>query len=166
ADRYAPARLLHVTPHIDFGWPRGWMASKSPDRADLVETMSAKLGRGVPCDLVWYDEPLFPGDFRGRPFLARWDGRAVTKYTLAPRGASFSAEEALVVEGKENARPVGVGIGGDGRLYVTSLYLPGNVASPYCYSDLIVLKSARASQDAGFEPYDPVKVAPQPLWSE
>jgi glucose/arabinose dehydrogenase len=27
-DQYAPARLLHVTPHVDFAWPRGWMASK------------------------------------------------------------------------------------------------------------------------------------------
>src|SRR6185437_13846568 len=33
ADLYAPMRLLHVTPHADFGWPRGWMGSKSPDRA-------------------------------------------------------------------------------------------------------------------------------------
>jgi putative heme-binding domain-containing protein len=61
---------------------------------------------------------------------------------------------------------VGVGIGGDGRLYVTSLYLAGNVASPYCHSDLIVLTSARSGQGAGFEPYDPVKVSPERLWSE
>ena len=27
---------MHYTPHADFAWPRGWMASKSPDRADLV----------------------------------------------------------------------------------------------------------------------------------
>src|SRR5262245_4348765 len=119
ADRYAPARLLHVTPHIDFGWPRGWMASKSPDRADLVETMSAKLGRGVPCDLVWFDEPIFPREHRGRLFMARWDRRAVTKYAVAPRGASFSGEETMVVEGKNNARPVGMGIGPDRGLYVT-----------------------------------------------
>ncbi|MGE5195561.1 MAG: LamG-like jellyroll fold domain-containing protein [Deltaproteobacteria bacterium] len=166
ADRYAPARLLHVTPHVDFGWPRGWMASKSPDRADLVETMSAKLGRGVPCDLVYYDEPPFPADYRGRLLMARWDRHAVTKYALAPRGASFSAEEATVVEGRNNARPVGVGIGGDGRLFVTSLYLAGNVASPYCYSDLIVLTAAGSAQVPRFEPYDPVKVSAERLWSE
>jgi glucose/arabinose dehydrogenase len=45
---YVPARLLHVTPHADFGWPRGWMASKSPDRADLLETMYDGLGREAP----------------------------------------------------------------------------------------------------------------------
>src|SRR5690606_31048802 len=55
ADRYAPARLLHVVPGIDFGWPRGWIASMSPERSDLVETMSTDLGRGVPCDMAYYD---------------------------------------------------------------------------------------------------------------
>jgi len=166
ADRYAPARLLHVTPHIDFGWPRGWMASKSPDRSDLVETMSAKLGRGVPCDLVYYDEQNLPAEYRGHLLMARWDRHAVTAYPLTPRGATFSTEEATVVEGQNNARPVGLGVGGDGTLFVTSLYLPGNVASPYCYSDLILLTAAEDSQVARFEPYDPVQVSPERLWSE
>src|SRR5262249_18850872 len=47
-DKYTPARLLHVAPHVDFGWPRGWMASKSPDRWDLIEPMLSTPGRGVP----------------------------------------------------------------------------------------------------------------------
>ena len=166
ADRYAPARLLHVTPHIDFGWPRGWMASKSPDRSDLVETMSAKLGRGVPCDLVYYDELNLPAEYRGRLLMARWDRHAVTMYPLTPRGSSFTTEETTVVEGQNNARPVGVGVGGDGRLFVTSLYLPGNVAAPYCFSDLIVLTAIDNSQVAGFESYDPVLVSAERLWSE
>jgi putative heme-binding domain-containing protein len=166
ADRYAPARLLHVTPHIDFGWPRGWMASKSPDRADLVETMTAKLGRGVPCDLVYYDDPNLPLELRRRLLMARWDRHSVTMYPLVPRGASFTTEEATVIEGRNNARPVGLGVGGDGRLFVTSLYLAGNVASPYCFSDLIALTAADEADNGHFEPYDPVHVPDARLWAE
>ncbi|MFO1022919.1 MAG: LamG-like jellyroll fold domain-containing protein [Planctomycetales bacterium] len=67
ADLYAPAKLMHVTPHIDFGWPRGWIASKTPNRHDLIEPMIATLGRGVPCDLVYYGESLLPEKYRGAP---------------------------------------------------------------------------------------------------
>ena len=33
---YVPGRLLHVTPHANFHWPRGWMLHKTPERADLL----------------------------------------------------------------------------------------------------------------------------------
>src|SRR5258708_29842406 len=98
--------------------------------------------------------------------MGRWDRHAVTKYPLTPRGASFSTEESTILEGKDNARPVGVGIGGDGRLFVTSLYLPGNVASPYCYSDLIVLTATGDPKAARFEPYDPIKGSAERPWAE
>ncbi len=81
ADRYAPARVLHVTPHIDFGWPRGWMASKSPERSDLLEPINSAMGRGVPCDMVYYDEPLIP-DLRNNLLLCRWDRFGVTRFPL------------------------------------------------------------------------------------
>ena len=166
ADRYAPARLLHVTPHIDFGWPRGWMASKSPDRFDLIEPMDAELGRGVPCDLVYYDEPALADALPGRLLMARWDRHAVTAYPLLPRGASFETYESKVVEGQNNARPVGLGVGHDGRLFVTSLYLAGNVASPYCYSDLIVVESAADEAAQSVSTYNPVSLPDAGLWAE
>ena len=58
-DLYTPARLMHVSQGIDFAWPRGWIASKNPDRFDLVETMLPAPGRGVPVGMTYYDEPLF-----------------------------------------------------------------------------------------------------------
>jgi putative heme-binding domain-containing protein len=166
ADRYAPAKLLHVTPHIDFGWPRGWMASKSPDRADLIEPMSAELGRGVPCDLVYYDEPELSEALRGCLLMARWDRRAVTAYQPIPRGASFKTEELTVVEGRNDARPVGLAVGPGGRLFVTSLFLAGNVASPYCHSDLAVLEPAAIRSAELVSPYDPVRAPAERLWAE
>jgi putative heme-binding domain-containing protein len=166
ADRYAPARLLHVTPHIDFGWPRGWMASKSPDRADLIEPVSAEMGRGVPCDQIFYDDPALPEEYRNRLFLARWDRFAVTTYPLIPRGASFSTRESVFLTGQNNARPVGIGAGHDGRLFVTSLYLPGNVASPYCYSDLIAVEPAQRQSTTTPATFNPVTATADQLWSE
>ena len=154
ADQYAPAKLLHVTPHVDFAWPRGWMASKSPDRADLVEPLSAELGRGVPCDLAWYDEPLLREQIGNRLLMCRWDRGAVTSYKLSPRGATFSAEESTIITGANNARPVGIAVGRGGRVFVTALYMAGNMASPYCQSDLVMLTRADDPVEMPFEAYD------------
>ena len=42
------ARLLHVMPHADFGWPRGWMASKSPTgRPARTDDRVPRPGRAV-----------------------------------------------------------------------------------------------------------------------
>src|SRR6185295_1957514 len=103
ADRYAPAKLLHVTPHIDFGWPRGWMASKSPDRYDLIEPM-CDLGRGAPCDLTYYDRPLLRDIVGDRLLMCRWDRYSVTSYQPKPRGTTFTAAEDTIAVGVENCR--------------------------------------------------------------
>lgn len=139
ADRYAPAKLLHVVQGIDFGWPRGWMASKSPDRYDLVEPVCSDLGRGVPCDMLWYDHPHLGETVRERLLLCRWDRFAVTAFKLAPRGTTFVAQEETVLTGDSNARPTGIAQSRDGRLFVTNLYMTGNMAAPYCASDLVMV---------------------------
>lgn len=139
ADQYAPARLLHVVDGVDFAWPRGWMASKSPDRFDLVDTMNNDLGRGVPCDLTWCADPLLGDSLRDRLLMCRWDRFAVTAYRPQPRGVSFQAAEETVVAGDANCRPVGVAVGPEGRMFVTALYMAGNTAAPYCPSDLVMI---------------------------
>jgi putative heme-binding domain-containing protein len=141
ADQYAPMRLLHVTPHADFGWPRGWMASKSPDRADLLDSINTNLGRGVPCDLAFYDEPAIPA-LRGQLLQCRWDRFAVTRYALKPNGATFTAEEHVFAQGANNCRPTGVAVDTNGRIFVTSHYLAGNVQVPHCVSDLTMIAPA------------------------
>jgi putative heme-binding domain-containing protein len=161
ADLYAPARLLHVTPHLDFAWPRGWMASKSPRRFDLVEPLTAALGRGVPCDLVWFDSP---DGGQGSLLMARWDGMTVNRYPLAPRGATFATQEERFVQGRESARPVGTAVGPDGRLFLTSLYLGGNVWSPHCPSDLVAMSPSARPGD--LKPYNVVTATPRKLWQE
>lgn len=146
ADQYAPARLLHVVEGIDFSWPRGWMASKSADRHDLIEPV-CDLGRGVPCDLVYYDHPYLGDGWRGRLLMCRWDRHAVTAYRPQPRGASFTAIEETVLTGDDNCRPVGVAVGRGGELFVTCLYMTGNMAAPYCTSDLVVVARGEGRPD-------------------
>lgn len=138
ADQYAPAKLLHVVEGIDFGWPRGWMASKSPERFDLVEPVT-DLGRGVPCDLAFYDRKYLPESVRDRLLHARWDRHAVTGYKMAKRGISFEAKEETILQGDDNCRPVGIAVGPGGELFVTALYMTGNMAAPYCVSDLVMV---------------------------
>ncbi|MCE9606560.1 MAG: TIM barrel protein [Planctomycetia bacterium] len=138
ADQYAPAKLLHVVPGIDFGWPRGWMASKSPERFDLVDPV-CDLGRGVPCDLVYYDRKYLPDTVRGRLLQARWDRHSVTGYKLEPRSTTLTAKEETILQGDDNCRPVGLAVGAGGELFVTALYMSGNMAAPYCASDLVIV---------------------------
>jgi putative heme-binding domain-containing protein len=162
ADLYAPARLLHVTPHVDFAWPRGWMASKSPRRFDLLEPLTSALGRGVPCDLVWMGGT---NDSEGTLLMARWDQMTANRYPVARRGASFETTEEPFLQGRESARPVGLAVGPDSRLFLTSLYLGGNVWSPHCYSDLVTL-SGPVSGQGDLKPYNVVATAPEKLWQE
>lgn len=161
ADKYAPCRLLHVTPHIDFAWPRGWMASKSPGRSDLVEPVHSNMGRGVPCDQVFYDEPMIPA-LRGNLLLARWDLTGVTRFPLRPRGATFAAEEIPYLVGANNGRPTGIAVDQAGRIFVTTHYLGGNVVSPHCVSDLVMIsKDGVAPSRLG----DEVKATNDQLWA-
>ena len=72
---YVPGRLIHVTPHSDFGWPRGWMPHITPNRADLLETMFTGMGRAVPVGESYLDSPAIPARFRNNLLLARWGVR-------------------------------------------------------------------------------------------
>ena len=160
ADQYAPMRLLHVSPQADFAWPRGWMASKSPDRADLLDSIHPALGRGVPCDLAFYDEPALPG-LRGSLLLCRWGRATVTRYALRPQGAGFTAEEQVFAHGSNQCRPTGIAVDAAGRVFVTCLYLAGNVVTPHCPSDLVVI----APPGTRATPRDETRATADALWA-
>lgn len=137
---YVPGRLVHVTPYADFGWPRGWMPQKTPERADLLETMFDGLGRAVPVGQDFYDDDLLPARYRNNLLVARWCTRAVTRYPVRPRGASFQAtEEIKLLEGRNQARPVGVCVGRGGRIFVTIAFMAHNEGSPVYKSELVMI---------------------------
>jgi putative heme-binding domain-containing protein len=158
-DQYTPARLLHVSPHADFGWPRGWMASKSPDRADLLDCVHPALGRGVPCDLTYYDDAV--PQLCGSLLMCRWDRFAVTQYPLKPKGASFLAEEVVFAQGANQCRPTGITVDTAGRVFVTCHYLAGNVVTPHCQSDLVLI----APDTNVTTHFDETKAKVEDLWA-
>jgi putative heme-binding domain-containing protein len=165
-DRYSPARLLHVTPHADFAWPRGWMASKNPDRADLLQTMVSTLGREVPVGQTYYDESYFPRAYRHNLLLARWGQFLVSRYPLRPRGATITSQAEAFLDCQHQARPIGVAVGRGGRVFATISYMANNEASPHYTSDLVMITLADDPATHPFEAYDAPTARPQKLWAE
>jgi putative heme-binding domain-containing protein len=163
---YVPGRLLHVTPHAYFSWPRGWMPFKTPERADLLDTMFDGMGRAVPVGQAYYGETFLPETYRDNLLVARWGIRAVTRYPLEHRGASFKASEHMLLTGRDQARPVGVAVGRDGRIFVTVAYMAHNDASPIYKSDLVMITRADDPPAHPFRPYDITTAAPEKLWAE
>lgn len=163
---YVPGRLIHVTPHSYFNWPRGWLVSKTPERADVLETMSEKLGRYVPVGQAYYGDTYLPEKYRNNLLVARWCTRAVTRYPLEHRGASFKTEEQPLLVGRDMARPVGVGVGRGGRIFTTVSYMAQNEGSPVYRSDVAMITRADDTPAAPFEAYDIVNAPAEKLWSE
>lgn len=163
---YVPGRLIHVVPHGYYSWPRGWLVSKTPERADLLETMNDHLGRYVPVGQAYYDDTFLPEKYRHNLLVARWCTRKVARYPIEPRGASFKAEEYPLLDGKNDARPVGVCVGRGGRIFVTISYMAQNEGSPVYRSDLAMITRADDPPSMPFEAYDAVKATPEKLLAE
>ncbi len=161
-----PGRLLYVTPHADFNWPRGWMHELSQARADLLETMNPKLGRYVPAGLCYYNDSYLPEKFRNCLYVTEWGKAALLRYSLRDNGASFKADEFKLLAGMKNARPVGVGIGRVGRIFLTTLHMKGNEASPVVQSDLLMITRADDSATAPFTAFDTVAASDADLAAE
>jgi putative heme-binding domain-containing protein len=139
---YVPGRLIHVTPHAYFSWPRGWLPSKQPHRPDLLETMNDHLGRYVPVGEVDYEDTYLPEKYFHSLIVDRWGEHKVVYYPIEPRGASFKAEEHDLLMCTGDARPVGVAVGSGGRIFVTVCYMPANDTSPTYRSDVLVIQRA------------------------
>ena len=102
-----PARPLHtgagcctshrtsILPGREAGSPRN-----CPTGADLVEAMANVAGRGVPVGMAYYDEPLFPQEYRNSLLEVRWDLLTVQRHTIEKRGASFSSKEQPFLVGR------------------------------------------------------------------
>jgi putative heme-binding domain-containing protein len=164
--QYVPGRMIHVTPHSYFSWPRGWLTSKTPERADMLETMTDDMGRAVPVGQAFYDEAYFPAAYRNNLLVARWCIRAVTRYPLVERGASFKAKELHLLDGRDQARPVGVCVGRGGRVFVTIAYMAQNEGSPVYRSDLAMITRQDDLPTAPFDAYEAVQAPPVKLWAE
>lgn len=150
---YVPGRLLHVTPRAWFGWPRGWSPDKTPDRLDLLNTMTPRLGRFVPVGQAYHDDPLLPTRYRNALLVARWCTRQVSVHPLEPVGSSYRCTEDELVAGAGVARPVGVTVGRGGRVFVTVCHMDHNEDSPVYRSDLVMVTPADDPATHPFSPY-------------
>lgn len=165
--QYVPGRLIHVTPHAYFNWPQGWMPSKTPDRADLLETMFDGMGRAVPVGQAYYDDAYLPERLRGNLLVARWCIRAVTNYPYVRRGASFQVtEEQTLLQGRNDARPVSVTVGRGGRIFVTIAYMAHNEGSPIYRSDLVMITRQDDEPPYRYDGYEATKATSELLFGE
>ncbi len=163
---YAPGRLLHVTEGSYFSWPRGWLQSKTPDRADILPAVNDQMGRAVPVLQTYYADGYLPPKYENSLVVARWCRRQVTYFPLEPKGDTFTAKEHVLLEGRDQARPVGVCVGRGGRLFVTICYMAQNEGSPTYRSDLAVITRKDDLDTMPFDGYDVTQVKPVRLWKE
>lgn len=163
---YAPGRLLHVTEGTYYSWPRGWLQRKSPDRADIPPAVNDQMGRAVPVLQTYYADEYFPKKYDQSLMVARWCRRQVTYFPLQPSGSSFTATEHVLLEGRDQARPVGVCVGRGGRVFVTICYMAQNEGSPTYRSDLAVITRKDDPSTMPFDHYDAVAVPEGRLWAE
>ncbi len=163
---YVPGRLVNITPHAYFSWPRGWLGEKQPWRADLLDTLNPDLGRYVPTGQAYYNEPLFPGNFRNNLLVAEWGKGVLSRYPLSASGATFKAVEAPLLSCVNNMRPVGVAVGRGGRIFVSSLVMAGNEASPVSRSEIIMITRADDTPHAPFPAFEETTAPKEMLFAE
>lgn len=165
-DLYVPGRLLYVTPHAEFFWPRGWMVEKTPDRRDLLDTLFAGMGRAVPVGQSYYGDDYLPAAYRDNLLVARWCTRSVTRYPLERRGAGFKADEHVLLACENDARPVGVCVGRGGRIFATVAFMAHNEGSPVYKSDLVMITRRDDPDSHPFAAIDLAQTKPEELWTE
>ena len=163
---YAPGRLIHVTEGSYYSWPRGWLLSKTPDRADLLPTVNEKMGRAVPVLQTYYDDGYLGDQYGNNLLVTRWCRRTVSRFPLERKGSSFTAEESVLLEGKDQARPVGICVGRGGRVFVTVCYMAQNEGSPTYRSDLAVITRKDDPETMPFDGYEAPTATAEKLWSE
>ena len=87
-------------------------------------------------------------------------------YTLVPRGASFQAEEQPLLVGRREARPLGVCVGCDGRVFLTIGYMAHLEGSPTYRCDLVMITLADDRPQSSYERYDAPAAKQRKLWRE
>ena len=163
---YVPGRLLHITPHAYFNWPRGWMIEKQPWRSDLLDSMTADLGRYVPVGMAYYGDTFLGEKYRHALFVPEWGSRKLAYYPLKAVGDSFKTSEQILLSGDGDARPVSVAVGRGGRLFAVVCFMVHNESSPMYRSDLVMITRANDSASAPFTAFDEVASSTDQLFAE
>lgn len=161
---YAPGRLIHVKDGTYWSWPRGWMQSKTPDRADILPMVNDEMGRAVPVLQTYYSDKFLPSKYDSNLLVARWCRRTISRFPLEAKDDTFTAKEHVMLEGRDQARPVGVCVGRGGRVFVTICYMAQNEGSPTYRSDLAVITRKDDPDSMPFDSLDVTKLTGEQLW--
>ncbi len=127
-DSLPPCRLLHIVPGGNYGYRyRNGRKGVHPFTAwngELPGTLPTVAGTGeAPSGIVAYESDHLPADYIGDLLVTSWGDHRIERYHLEPRGASFRAVPAAVVQGDEDFRPVGIAIAPDGSVYFSDWVL-------------------------------------------
>ncbi|MDG2213135.1 MAG: hypothetical protein P8M70_04850 [Verrucomicrobiota bacterium] len=119
-----PCRLLHVVQGGDYGYRYKFgRTGIHPFLAwdgELTGTLPMVHGTGEgPCEVIHFDSPTFPAEYRGRLIVTSWGDQRVETYALSRKGSSVTAKMTPLVQGDDNFRPVGMAMAPDGNLYVS-----------------------------------------------
>lgn len=121
-DSRGPCRLLHIIQGGDYGYRyRNGRKGLHPFTAwngELPGTLPMVAGTAeAPSGIVAYEATNLPVDYRGKLLVTSWGDHVIECFTLADKGASFSASARSIVRGGEDFRPVAIAVGPDGALY-------------------------------------------------
>ncbi len=113
-DAAPPCRLLDVVWGGDYGfrfrYGRTGLHPLQAWNGELPGTLPMICGIGeAPTAIVLH---------KGRLWVTSWGDHRIEAYTLVSRGASFSAEREVVVQGEADFRPTGMAVAPDRSLYI------------------------------------------------
>jgi putative membrane-bound dehydrogenase-like protein len=123
-DSRPPCRLVHVVEGGDYGFQfRYGRAGRHPFQAwngELPGTLPYVCGVGeAPCAVMAYESDGLPDEYRGDLLVTSWADHHLERYTLEPKGASFTSKTKVVIQGGKDFRPVGMALAPDGSLFLT-----------------------------------------------
>jgi putative membrane-bound dehydrogenase-like protein len=123
-DASPPCRLLHVVNGGDYGFQfRYGRAGRHPFQSwngELPGTLPMVAGTGEsPCEVVSYESDGLPANYRGELLVPAWADHRLERYSLKPKGASFTADRGIFVRGGKDFYPSGLAVAPDGSLFVT-----------------------------------------------
>jgi putative membrane-bound dehydrogenase-like protein len=127
-DSMPPCRLVHVVEGGDYGYQfRYGRSGRHPFQSwngQLPGTLPMASGTGeAPCEVVSYESDGLPREYLGNLLVTAWADHRIERYTLKPRGASWAAEQKILVQGGKDFRPVGLAVAPDGSLFVSDWVL-------------------------------------------
>jgi len=119
-----PCRLLHVVQDGDYGYRykhgRTGIHPFIAWNGELLGTLPMVYGTGeAPCEVIHFNSPTFPKEYRGRLLVTSWGDHRVESYILKPNGASVTASMEPLIQGGDSFRPVGLAMAPDGSLYAS-----------------------------------------------